>query len=346
MTDLVKAHSPADFLAALPQLVGFDPQNSVVLVAFRDGVSCGALRVDLPSKTVAHKRLATFAIGTLSKIRAVDAVAIVICTDQNFGQKAEPPLADFAKVMMKRLEQAGFSVHSALCRAADGWSSYRWRDRPVGGYPLSEIADSPMAAMLPPVVVVDLPPISAAALRAVRSEFAGYLKRGAYHPEFEDVPLFVERALDWSDDEFAESAALLLYLLQGAASRDAAMLQWATNLTLGDDFWAYAHRQAGEDPEWDAFVGNLMLGKGPRPDPSRVVQAITLLRRLVAVAEPHAQPAPLCMLVWLNWALGRGSAAGAHLDAVRLIDPRYSMAEVLGTILGNGLLPEWAFAEI
>lgn len=344
MTTNVKAHSPADFLAAIPQLVGFDPVNSVVLVGFRDNVSCCALRLDLPAKAVASKRLATLAIGTLSKIPRVDAVAIIICTDQNFGSSAVPPHSDFVEVVMRRLTQAGFAVHSALCRGGDGWSSYRWSDAPVGGHPLSEIAESAMAAMLPPVVVADVPPMSAAARRQVAVDFARYRRHGAFHPEFDDVPLFIERALEWSDKEFAESAALLLYLLQGPASRDAAMLQWATNLSMGDDLWSRSHHPVGSDPQWDTLVGDLMLGFGPPPELSRMRRAIALLRRLVAIAEPHAQPAPLCMLTWLNWALGRGSAAGAHLDAVRAIEPRYGMAEVLGTMLNNGMLPEWAFA--
>lgn len=345
MSGLVKAHSPADFLAAVPQLVGFEPVNSVVLVGFHGKTTRGALRLDLPIKSVAYKRVATTALGAICKIPGVDAVAVIICTDETFGGSAQPPFADFAQLMMKRIGHAGLRLQSALCRAADGWTSYLWEDTPAGGYPLSEIADSPIVGQLPPVLTHDVPTIPASTQRRITDEFARYLQKGAFHPEFEDVPLFVERALEWTDDEFVESAAKLLYLLQAPASRDAAMLQWATNLSMGDDLWAFAHRPLGVDPEWDMSMGNLMLGVGPRPDPARIHQAMALLLRLVAVAPRFAQPAPLCMLTWLNWALGLGSFAGDHLNAVLAVDPRYGMAEVLGTILGNGMLPEWAFAD-
>ena len=325
MSGLVKAHSPADFLAAVPQLVGFEPVNSIVLVGFHGKTTRGALRLDLPTKTVAYKRVVTMALGTICKIPGVDAVAVIICTDENFGDSAQPPFADFAQLMMKRIDHSGFRLQSALCRAADGWTSYLWDGTPAGGYSLSEIADSPIVDQLPPVLAHEVPTISASARRRVIDEFAGYGQKGAFHPEFDDVPLFVERALEWTDDEFVESAALLLYLLQSPASRDAAMLHWATNLSMGDDLWAFAHRPLGVDPEWDTSMGNLMLGVGPRPDPVRIHQAIALLRRLVAVAPPFAQPAPLCMLTWLNWALGLGSVAGDHLNAVLAIDPRYGM---------------------
>lgn len=73
--------------------------------------------------------------------------------------------------------------------------------------------------------------------------------------------------------------------------------------------------------------------------------AIRLLARLVALAGKNARPAPLCMLAWLNWALGRGSIGGRYVDAALAIDPDYGMAQVLNAMLGSGLLPEWAFAK-
>lgn len=47
------------------------------------------------------------------------------------------------------------------------------------------------------------------------------------------------------------------------------------------------------------------------------------------------------MLAWLSWALGRGSLAGQYIRLARAIDPSYSMAELLDTMLSNGMMPEW-----
>jgi hypothetical protein len=89
---------------------------------------------------------------------------------------------------------------------------------------------------------------------------------------------------------------------------------------------------------------NLMLGQGPRPDPDRIERGIKLLRTVVSRAEDVERLAPLCMLAWLNWALGRGTRAGHYIDEARAIDPSYGMAELLDTMLSNGMMPEWAFA--
>ena len=51
----------------------------------------------------------------------------------------------------------------------------------------------------------------------------------------------------------------------------------------------------------------------------------------------------LASLGWLSWALGRGSVAGEYVRRAREADPEYGFAELLDTMLGNGMLPEWAF---
>lgn len=85
------------------------------------------------------------------------------------------------------------------------------------------------------------------------------------------------------------------------------------------------------------------MGHGPRPNRDRIEKGIRILQTLVSRAGTEHRPAPLCMLAWLNWALGLGSRAGKHIDDALNIDPGYGMADLLHTIIGSGHLPEWAF---
>jgi hypothetical protein len=48
MPDPIVASDPLDLLSYVPELVGFEPRRSLVLVALRDRLTCGTLRVDLP----------------------------------------------------------------------------------------------------------------------------------------------------------------------------------------------------------------------------------------------------------------------------------------------------------
>ena len=132
------------------------------------------------------------------------------------------------------------------------------------------------------------------------------------------------------------------------------MLQWVAGLAVGDQIWddgAAGNDVPDDGPSGspadhsrDVDLGDLMMGIAPRPDPVRIHAGIALLLTLVAQLADKDRPPLLCMLAWLNWALGRGTHAGRHLDEALSIDPSYSMAQLLDTMLGNGMLPEWAFS--
>ena len=165
----------------------------------------------------------------------------------------------------------------------------------------------------------------------------------------DDLPFFADQALEWDADELARRGPLLLFALQGPPLRDLVMLQWAFGLELGDAMWA-SDTCAGLEARKtysnvDVLAAELMLGHGSSPDLRRVEAAIGLLTSLIGRADDAHRPAPLCMLAWLEWARGRGSFAGAHLDEVRAIAPEYSMGQLLDAFFNTGTLPEWIFTR-
>lgn len=391
---IVKAQQPFDFLALVPQLVGFRPENSVVLVAFRGNRTCGALRFGLPDATAdtrVHKRIATTIVGMLCKIPGVDAVVPVVYTDDRFAD-AGAPHAAFARTLVQRSQMSGFLVRDALCVGANGWGSYDDPELPPGGRPLDDIARSAVHAELPEsghghqgvAAMAELPRVDPAARERVARSLRRY-RRAAESadasPELVsmvgdvlDPIAMAEAALTW--DASAPSvpdAAALLFVVQGPANRDQVMLQFAFGEPVGREVFAvnlrYAMLQratglslddivaaeldgAGTDADSDGARGGLaqtasglLMGTtAERPDPERVERAIAVLKTLVALAPRPATPAPLCMLAWLSWALGRGSVAGLFIDKALRVDPGYGMALLLDTLLGTGHLPEWAFA--
>ena len=195
----------------------------------------------------------------------------------------------------------------------------------------------------------------------------------------EDLPLFVEHALAWDAADLDANGALLVFVLQGPPIRDLVMLQWSFGIEVGDRVWGLDRQDdafdgstdgptdpvtdgttdaaredapgrgdladIGDPADFDdlAEIGDLMMGIGPRPDPRRIEGGIALLLELTSRAEDVRRPPLLCMLAWLNWALGHGSQAGLHLDEALAIAPGYSMAQLLRSMTGTGILPEWAF---
>jgi hypothetical protein len=121
------------------------------------------------------------------------------------------------------------------------------------------------------------------------------------------------------------------------------MLQWAFDLATGDRVLDDAQRFAAGEPVLSLETGPMMLGEGRRPDVARVESAVLLVKQLAASAPRGCRPPLLCMLAWLNWALGRSSVSDRFVRAAEQVDPTYGFAEVLRTVLDRGMLPEWAF---
>lgn len=356
MTVVVKAENPAHVLAAMPALVGFAPRESLVLMAFRGKRTCGAFRMDLPrSSTVAvQKRTVTSAVGILCKLKKVDSVVVVICTDASFSGKSTPPLAAFAGLVTRRLRDSGFAVRDSLCLAADGWASYLEGDTPDGGFPLCDLD----AVSLPPGAIRPMPAervahASESERLRVRADVA-HLRwlmgegEGAESPEFEllqDIPLLMEMILDCNDSTICELSALLLFAWQGPPIRDLTMVQWASNLAMGDQILEEADRFAKtREVDVESKSGKMMMGIGPRPDVDRIERGIDILLAVVSRADDTERPAPLSMLAWLTWALGLTSHAHRYIQEALTIDPGYGLAELLSSMFNHGMLPEWAFA--
>ena len=368
MTVIVKAAGPADILAMVPSMVGFLPRNSVVFLAFRGKRTCGAIRFNLPTvdtQTV-HKRTASTLVGTVCKLPDVDAIVVVIYTDEVFGSSAAIPKSDFADTLGRSIEQSGFELRGSICQAADGWASQFEPIVPVGGHPLELIAQSTAAAAIPDnlraashdaEIPTRVPDDSESERRrmitrlAMLSTLVSSIDAAptasappALDPLY-DIPLFAETALRWNRGNIDELGALLVFALQEPNARDLIMLQWATSITVGDQLWNEGLESELADHSQDLDVGKLMMGIEPRPDADRIEVGIDLLLLLTARCADAQRLPLLCMLTWLNWALGRGTQASRHLEELLSIDPRHSMGLLLRSILGNGMLPEWAFED-
>lgn len=396
---IVKTPTPQDFLALVPQLVGFLPEQSLVLVAFRGNRTCGALRFNLPADPAGPqelRRIAGTLLGTLCRIPGVDALVPVVYTDAVIGENTvtatDLPQGAFLAAIRHRAAQAGFLVRDALCVAGDGWASYLEADEPAirrrngsARHALAEIATSSVNGRIPADARrdlaklhtgADLPKVDLATRERCARRLARYQRLG---PDAGPIPELIEMVGDMLDpvgtaetvlgvnpaELSIDEIAALLFLVQGPATRDQMMLQFAFGQDAGRRAHAlnrhYAQRQRETGLSMDDVVaadaaagrefvestpttGDLMLGDSPRrPDPERIDRGIRLLKLLVAMAPRPTRPAPLCMLAWLSWALGQGSVAGVYIDTALDIDAGYGMARLLEQMIGSGHLPEWAF---
>ncbi|QUW19296.1 hypothetical protein [Agrococcus sp. Marseille-Q4369] len=94
----------------------------------------------------------------------------------------------------------------------------------------------------------------------------------------------------------------------------------------------------------DVHVGRCLRGETQRvPDRDRTIRGIALLRWSAAHAPEEMQPALLCAVAWLLWALGKRADAMAHLVRAAGIDRGHAMVPSLMLLFGERV-PTWTAA--
>lgn len=365
MTTLLRASGSAQFLGIVPALAGFTPRESIALLPFHGTRSDGAMRLDLPDTAVPLLHYAAAAVDLVARVPGTDAVAVVVYTDEPPQQTPDGlvlPQAVTVDALLGCAEEAGLRVVEALCVTPEGWGCYD--DDEPALHPLSDIVPPPGASALGDVSGdqfsgADLPPVSAAEAQQVERVLRGLdgvlgPKRqppsGSADPQviaacalLDDIPAFLESVLADPDPLPPLAVAALVWCLGRPPVRDTAIAQWATDHRHGiRTMEAQLAFAAAGSPVPDD-IGRVFLGRGPAPDGERLRAALRAVRHATASAPRKARPGPLTVAAWLSWALGRATHAGRYLDMAREVDPGYSLALLLDTMIGGAVLPEWAF---
>lgn len=253
---IVKTSQPGEFLALVPELVGFQPENSVAMVAFRGNRTCGALRFTLPEPHASeklYKRIVTTIVGMVCKIPGVDAVVPVVYTEERFAEEGVVPRKLFAHILIQRCELSGFLVRDAFWVGSDGWGSYDDVDGQTAVQPLSDLSApgltlggpgqerKPLGSL---TSWADLPDVGPAARERLAQVFRRYQRLAAKADTVLDLfdamgnlldPVATAELVPGWDPEALDipDAAALLLLVQSAANRDQVMLQFAFGRQVG-----------------------------------------------------------------------------------------------------------------
>lgn len=367
MNTVLRATDSAEFLALVPALAGFTPRQSIVLLPFHDSRAHGAMRIDLPHADAELDDYIDTAIGLVSRIDGTDAVAVVVYTDEPPQLTPDGIVLPSSIVVDELLGLAadlGLGIVDALCVTTDGWSSYLAEDpilRPTDDIPQPPLVpgiadfqgDQDSGAALPRVDLAESERVGMA-LRDLSDVLAHEDLSGARlereNPQaiaasllLDDLPLFFEDLLDVPENLPPFVTAALLWCLERPRYRDVALVQWATDLRTGLRALGAQLAFADGDNTIPADLGEVFLGRGRRPDPDRLRVALTVVRNAAARAPRASRPAPLTAAAWLSWALGRSTHAAHYLQLATEIDPAYSLAQLLRTMIQAAILPEWAY---
>jgi hypothetical protein len=309
---------PGALIAALPAVLGFVPENSLVLVSLDDGELGSVMRVDLSTELIDR-------VGHLAEIAAAAgpeaAIAVIVDADGAHCPGCNEEHRQLCTVLTEALSQYDIELLAAhvVDRVALGG---RWHcvDGCGAGGAVDDPSASPLAAAavldgrrlyprradLQAVIAVDDPARSAGLADAVRLQAA---KR--------DVAHRADPAGCGRRD--AENAIAAASRVAGGAALSGAELAGLgcalSDVQVRDTLYALAvGESAGEAESLWALLARTL------PPPWRVEA--------------------LVLLAFSAYARGDGPLAGVSLEAALRCDPDHRMAGMLDTALQSGVRPE------
>ncbi|MFQ6195426.1 DUF4192 domain-containing protein [Streptomyces sp. NPDC000405] len=347
----ITLRSPAELADALPYLLGFHPNDSVVMLALHGerGRFGGRLRLGIPGPDewpdVSRQLAETLIAGCDKRGARPDGIVLFLCQDPAGGETGRQvmerlrPLAQSLRLACGGLD---VPVYEALCLSDGRYWSYCCPDErccPPDGAPLTPPGTSVMAAA---------------------AAYAGIQVRGTLREmEARYAPLAGGRALEQQSALDAAAADLVPRILAGTAGRTVRQETLdLVSLVVGRFHTArpVVGRAEADARDDDLLAADeaaaVILGlqdrttrdhaaewmEGPRaPAVLRLWRA--LARRCVPPYTEHAA-APLALAGWVAWSIGDHPEARVALSRALSADPEYLFAQLLHRACNDGMDPE------
>jgi Domain of unknown function (DUF4192) len=307
----LRASGPGEVLQLVPYLLGFHPEESVVLMALRGRRIMVSARYDLE----APPEMAVPWMVAAAR-EAATSVLVVVYSEAVDG----PPLAhrQHADRLAELAVDRDLTVTDRLAVAADRWWSYDCADPrccPPEGTPVDRAG--------------------AAAVGAVAEGLVSLAQRSDLEAELAPLPVRVAEvsgALDRADQEVPS----------GLSREELRARDWATV----QRFVQESERRQGpvrtEDAAvvlWallDVHVRDATLGYlVDRPKP----QVTQTWRELVRVAPPLWRAPVATLYAFWCYAAGDGARTNVGIEVALAADPDYSMAHLLDQLVRSGVNP-------
>lgn len=348
----ITLRGPAELADALPYLMGFHPDDSVVMVALHGGRGRfgGRLRLGIPQVPgewgpIAEQLAESLISGSERREGRPDAIVVFLCQDSPdgaSGRRTMERLRPFAQSLRTACGALDVPVLEALCISDGRYWSYCCPDSrccPAQGNPLAMPGTTVMAAAAAyaGIHVRGTLRDMEARLHPWRTPDAASAQQQALDGA---VPSLVPRILDERTKAgVAEETLALAHTLMGRLGR---MRPAAEDVSdFGDD-------QVISDDEAAAVI----LGLQDRETRDKAAAWMegsdgqsalrlwrALARRCVAPYGEHAA-APLTLAGWVSWSTGDEPGARVALAMALRADPEYTFAQLLHRACNEGLDPE------
>jgi hypothetical protein len=295
------ARTPEDVLAAVPLVLGFVPDESVVMLTF-GGEHTFHARLDLPRTAEERRGAAEALLGPARRHRVRRVLFVLYAADRDAARAC-------ARVLVRTFHRGGVDVVDVLRSAGGCWS----RLPPDGMEPESTATPYDLTGHLFTAQSV----ASGRVTRGSRNELAATIE-----PEPARVAAAAD-ALEGSVTDDADPAGWLPDLVAGLVAARAAPDPPTTARLL-----AALAGPAGRDAAMSGLTRALAEERLP------------LFSSLVRAAPPHLLAPAASVLAFLAWLSGDGALAWLALDRAAAGDPPCSLAGAVAEALELALPPD------
>ncbi|MFI7337870.1 DUF4192 domain-containing protein [Streptomyces sp. NPDC050085] len=348
----ITLRTAGELAEALPYLLGFRPDDSVVLVALHKGRFGGRVRLGIPERPrdwgPVAQQMARCLIGECERRDGKpDSIVVFLCQDAaapgiDHAQRVMERLRPLAQLLRTACGSLDVPVTEALCLSGGRYWSYccpRPQCCPPEGNAIATEGTSVMAATAAYAGIQVRASVQEvrARLAPLETALAADQTRALDAAAMDLVPrIFAGVSRDVVEAETLDLARRVLGRLADAPRTDDDL-----DADLKDDELV-AHDEAA----------TLILGLQDRVTRDRAAEWMegaeadgalrlwrALARRCVGPYGEHAA-APLTLAGWVAWSLGDTVEADQALEMALTADPRYTFAQLLNDARADGLDPE------
>ena len=318
---------PDSIVASIPHIIGFIPQDSLVVIWLRHGCVRLTMRIDLPAAQDSPLPL----VETVLAHRA-PGDEVILCIMSAVGDSVRDsardlPFSGLMSMLLARLGETDSQVRDALHAAGDRWWSYLCDEHeccPAAGTPIDRGIAEGVAARFALVGAARFPDreavIALCAADPVRQQVNRSRVRGARRARSARLARSSDSARElelWRDESIVRVRDLLLTPCEIDSTSEADALVALCDVRVRDTvLWDVAN-STGHDAH-RAFDRAAELLRGA---PVGVIAPIGSVTALLA------------------WLIGDGVRAGAALDRVTNQNPDYALADLLHRSISAGLPP-------
>ncbi|HEX5540899.1 MAG TPA: DUF4192 domain-containing protein [Micromonospora sp.] len=315
----LSVRSLPDLITAVPYLLGFHPEQSIVVVAMRGKRLVFAARFDLPpvAATMEFRQAAAAHVAAVVANQNTDTAVVI-------GYGPPEPVTPAVEATAAALREAGLMVDDVL--------------RVTEGRYWSYVCDSPHCC--PPQGTPFDPETNQIAAAAIVAGQVALPDREALQQQVAPLGGLTRESMRQATDRAEER---LLALLRDAGPDDSLsrqVLQEAGEAAVREAMERYRDDGRLTDDEV-AWLSLLLLYIPVRDHAWERIEAadwqVVLWTDLVRRAEMHLVAAPASLLAFAAWRLGQGSLASVALERALQAVPDYSMALLLEQMLQNGI---------